>query len=429
MASRTLFTLLTLVSTAYVSNSSGAAGAIKVEVINSASGYELQRAGKPYEIRGAGLEYGDIVSFAAHGGNSIRNWTTANAADVLDAAQANGVTVALCLTVQSERWGFDYDDAEAVAAQLDVMRGEVLKYRDHPALLAWIIGNELNYDYSNSKVYDAVNDISMMIHELDSNHPTTTAVAGLGENVVNDLETHATDLDFYSFQVYGELTALPEFVQSVKFDKPIWITEWGAIGHWEVDKTSWGAPIEMTSTEKADVYLQGYKKFLEPLRGKVIGSYAFLWGQKQERTATWFGMFTETGEETETVDVMHRIWNGSWPENRSPVLHSLLLDGKGPKQHVTLAAGQQYIAVVDASDRDGDDLSYRWELKAESEAEEVGGDFEDPLPNLNVSLAQQGSAISQFNAPAEPGAYRLFVTVFDGRNHVAHANIPFLISR
>ena len=37
----------------------------------------------------------------------------------------------------------DYDDPEAVAAQLATMREEVLKYRDHPAVLAWLIGNEL----------------------------------------------------------------------------------------------------------------------------------------------------------------------------------------------------------------------------------------------------------------------------------------------
>ena len=54
----------------------------------------------------------------------------------------------------------------------------MLKYKDHPALLAWIIGNEANLRFKNPKVFDAINDISKMIHQVDPNHPTTTALSG-----------------------------------------------------------------------------------------------------------------------------------------------------------------------------------------------------------------------------------------------------------
>ena len=69
-----------------------------------------------------------------------------------------------------------------------------------------------------------------------------------------------------------------------------------------------GAPLEMNSSEKP-VYLQAYNEIIAPREGQIVGSFAFLWGQKQERTPTWFGMFTESGEETEAVDVMHYLWN------------------------------------------------------------------------------------------------------------------------
>jgi hypothetical protein len=405
--------------------------AIKVEIVASDAGYILHRGGERYDIHGAGLEYGDFESLAAHGGNSIRTWTTSNdvetAQEVLDKAFANDVTVALCLPMQAERWGFDYNDAAAVSAQLALFTAEVEKYKDHPALLAWIIGNELNFDYKNASVYDAVNDVSKMIHALDPNHPPTTTVAGLGENVLKDVSERAPDLDFISFQVYGELAILPEFIAETGYSKPFFVTEWGAIGHWEMPKTSWGAPIEMTSSEKANVYREGNDKFIKPLSRQLIGSYAFLWGQKQERTPTWFGMFTEAGEETEVVDVMHFIWNGEWPENRSPQVRSMLLGGKSAHGSVSLRSGETVEAAIDAFDADGDTLSYRWEVKPESDTRQVGGDFEKAIASLDDVITDAAATRTRIVAPA-PGAYRLFVYVYDGQNNAAHANIPFLVS-
>jgi hypothetical protein len=401
----------------------------KVEVARTADGFVLMRDGHPYRIKGAGLEFGDMASFAAHGGNSIRTWTTRNevetAQEVLDRAHALGLTVALCLPMGAEHWGFDYDDPAAVAAQLEDFRSEVLKYRDHPALLVWIIGNELNFNYSNPKVYDAVNDVSLMIHELDPNHPTTTTVAGLDADVVREISQRATDLDFISFQVYGQLFILPEFLEETGFDKPFFVTEWGAIGWWEVRRTAWGAPIEATSTEKARTYLKGFRDKLEPLDGQLIGSYVFLWGQKQERTPTWFGLFTEAGEKTEAVDVMHYIWNGEWPENRSPQVRSMLLNGMRATDDVTLQPGHTYEAAIDVVDHDNDKLSYRWELKPESETTQVGGAFEESIANLQ-GLLETSAETALVTAPAA-GEYRLFVYAYDDHGHAAHANIPFQV--
>jgi len=403
--------------------------AVKVELAQTTDGYQLLRGGEPYVIRGAGLEFGDIASLAAHGGNSIRTWTTANhvgtAQNVLDTAHANGVTVALCLPMKSEHSGFDYDDPAAVAAQLEGFREEILRYRDHPALLVWIIGNELNYDYTNPRVYDAVNDVSRMIHELDPNHPTTTTVAGLGADVLGDVTERAPDLDFVSFQVYGQLFMLPEFIEETGYDRPFLVTEWGAIGWWEVAKTPWGAPIEPNSTDKANTYLKGFRDKLEPLEGQLIGSYVFLWGQKQERTPTWFGLFTETGEETEAVDVMHHIWNGTWPANRTPRVESMILDGRRAADHVTLSTGRTYLAAFDVVDPDNDELVYRWELKPESDATQVGGAFEESIANLKGLVEARGGE-ARLSAPP-PGEYRLFAYAYDDHGHAAHANIPFLV--
>lgn len=406
-------------------------GAIPVEVVYRDGGYQLLRGGERYEVKGAGLEFKDVDVLASHGGNSFRTWSTDNGEktglEMLDEAHRHGVTVALCIEIGRERHGFDYDDEQAVAEQLEFARGEVLKYKDHPALLAWVIGNEPNLSFKNPKVFDAINDISKMIHELDEHHPTTTALAGFGPDLANLIETRSPDLDFVSIQMYGDIVNLPRYIEEIGYTGPYFVTEWGAIGHWEVPKTPWGAPIEQHSSDKAANYLKSYQVAIASDPDQVIGSYVFLWGQKQERTPTWYGMFLADGSETETIDVMHYIWNGEWPENQSPRIGSLVLDAKTAHDGVQLQAGKQYPAEVDASDPDGDTLRYRWEILRESEATQEGGDREE-VPEKLADLIDDAETHSvMVTAPEQAGAYRLFVYIYDGQGNAGHANIPFLV--
>ena len=429
---RYLLVTITVLSlmTACSSEPDTALAPIKVEIEQTADGYRLLRGGEPYTVRGAGMGRNDIARFAASGGNSIRTWTTMHTSEdtreLLDTAHAHGVTVSLGLPMRAERHGFDYDDPVAVATQLETMRKEVLKYRDHPAVLAWLIGNELNHHYENPRVYDAVNDVAAMIEELDPYHPTSTTISGFKPDVIAEILARAPTLDFISFQNYGSLFRLPEGLAATGFDKPFMVTEWGTIGYWETDKTDWGAPVEPHSSDKAEIFLRAYRDILAPLEGRLIGSYAFFWGQKQERTPTWFGMLTEDGNLTEVVDVMQFAWTGEWPANRTPRVEAMLLDGKKSTDSVTLATDQTYEAIFDVRDPDGDAVTYYWELKPESTATSAGGDYEEPLTNLDGFVSDSSAATVTLTAPP-PGQYRLFAYAWDKAGRVAHANIPFLV--
>jgi exo-beta-1,3-glucanase (GH17 family) len=403
---------------------------VKVEIAKTEDGYVLMRSGEPYVIRGAGMGRDDIERFARHGGNSIRTWSTRNdkqdTRELLDTAQAHGITVALGLSMTAERHGFDYDDPDAVAAQLADIREEVIKYKEHPALLFWLVGNELNHSYSNPAVWDAVNDVAEMIRELDPHHPVTTPISGFKPEVIAEIQARAPAVDFISVQLYGSLFGMPEKIADSGFDDAFMVTEWGTIGYWEMEKTSWGTPVELTSSEKAEVFRRAHNEVLEQLDGQLIGSYAFLWGQKQERTPTWFGLLTESGEGTEAIDVLHSTWTGARPENRAPRVNAILLDGKGHKDSVVLGAGKAYAASFDVADPDGDPLTYRWEVKPESESQKAGGDREERLPNLDGLLSATDTPETTITVPS-PGKYRLFAYAYDGQGHAAHANIPFLV--
>jgi hypothetical protein len=409
------------------------AQAIKVEIIEKDGQFILLRGGEPYAVKGVGMVGTDFERAAQYGANSIRTWSVDHneipAIEFLDRAHALGMTVSLCLEFARERHGFDYNDADAVAKQFQETRDRVMKYKDHPALLTWIIGNEVNLDFTNPKVFDAVNDIALMIKEIDPNHPSTTALAGFDKRALKEIEKRAPALDFVSFQMYADIINLPKYIKEYGYDKPYFVTEWGGVGHWEVFSTKWGAPVENTSTEKADNYIKNYQQVLAPYAGQAIGNYVFLWGQKQEKTPTWYGMFLASGEETEPVDVMRYIWNeGNWPQNRSPSISPITLNEKSAFDSVVVVAGKEYKASLKIVEPDNDKYNVRWEIRRESTANNVGGDKEYIPPVINGLIVKKDGSIATIKAPKESGAYRLFAYAFDNKGNAAHANFPFYVN-
>ena len=404
-----------------------AAGPAKVRVVNAADGYKLQVDGHPFYVKGAGMEGGPMDALVAAGGNSFRTWRTNDGQRLLDAAQARGLRVTLGVDVARERHGFDYDSATDVAAQLQRIRGEVLQFKDHPALLAWAVGNELNLNSTNPKVWDAVEAITRMIHQLDPNHPVMTTLAGFDKALIDDLKLRAPSLDLIGIQLYGDIVYLPQKLKDAGWTGPYLVTEWGPTGHWEIARTDWGAAIEDDSATKAGNLLDRYRRIIAADTRQCLGSYAFLWGNKQERTPTWYGLFLASGESTPGVDYLQYAWTGAWPGNRSPITSPLYLDGRRAVESVHARPGEALDAQALMLDADGDALQPEWMLREESTATSAGGDHEDVPAQVAIERVSANSGRLRFRAPRKAGAYRLFLTVRDGHGHAAHANFPFQV--
>ena len=175
------------------------------------------------------------------------------------------------------------------------------------------------------------------------------------------------------------------------------------------------------------VYNSRYEYSVQKDIDKCLGSYVFLWGQKQERTPTWYGIFTEKGEESEVVDVMQFLWSGNWPSNQAPHLYSFQLNNKKAVENVHVSKGEICTALAIVMDPDNDKLSYRWELLPEATQLGNGGDFEAKPKSISGLLNPGKDGKAQLKAPDREGAYRLFVYITDGNNNVATANIPFFV--
>lgn len=213
------------------------------------------------------------------------------------------------------------------------------------------------------------------------------------------------------------------------------VTEWGPTGHWESPTTSWGAPIEDDSTRKALLLEQRYRSDIASDTRQGLGSFVFLWGDKQERTPTWYGLFLASGEATPSVDTLQLLWTGQWPATRAPTVAALTLAGQRATDSVSLRPGQAVTARIRASGASV--LRYDWHVRSESTARSIGGDPETLPPLVDAAIAPNRMPGGRNGARATgeevrliappPGNYRLFVEVRDDAGRAGYANLPFRV--
>ncbi|HLK56043.1 MAG TPA: glycoside hydrolase family 2 TIM barrel-domain containing protein, partial [Chthonomonadaceae bacterium] len=330
-----------------------------VKLVKNGEGYALLRNGQPYFIKGAGGD-GSKQMLAEAGGNSIRTWGADNLGPLLDEAQKRGLTVTVGIWLGHEEQGFNYNDADQVAKQYEAAQQAILKYKDHPAVLMWAIGNEMEgYGKGdNAAIWSAINNIATLAKRLDPYHPTMTVLAEIGGDKVKNVHRLCPDIDIVGINSYGGAPSLPARYKQAGGAKPYILTEFGPPGVWEVGKTAWGAAPEPTSTEKAEFYRRAYQQAVLAPRGLCLGSYAFTWGNKQEATATWFGLLLPDGSRLGGVDALTELWSGKPPANRCPLMQSLKLQGADQVEPGALVK-----ATLAASDPDGDPLTVRWVLQ------------------------------------------------------------------
>jgi hypothetical protein len=407
------------------------AGPVKVEIRKENGSFRLYRGGQPYFIKGA-VYGGDpngqfpLKELKARGGNSIRSGGT----QILDEAQRLGMTVLFNLPMGMELANkFNYSDPVAVRQQFEEMKKLVMEFKDHPAVLMWAIGNELEVGYKDRNVWNAVNDVAKMIHEVDPNHPALTVVGDdwVDYGNIQEIERRAPDLDLLGVNDYHAMGKVPAHIRTYDWNKPYVMTEWGPSGDWAVPRTEWKAAMEETSTEKAQLILENYRNVMLKDAERCLGSYVFIWLWRFERTHTWYGMFLESGERTEAVNVMQYVWTGHWPANRAPRIEELAIDGKLAADNIYLKPGDRHTATLKVRDPEGDPVTLRWEIVPEIARAGYAGMGEkrtNPMPEL---IQKTGEREIVFTAPQQQGAYRVFVFALDGQGNAATANVPFFV--
>lgn len=399
-------------------------GGSRVELRQTKKGFTLLKDGQAYTINGVGgSDRLDLLK--SYGGNTIRTWDAEGIGPLLDEAHALGISVVAGIWLEHQRHGFDYNDPESKQEQLDRVRLLVNEHKNHPALLAWGVGNEVELGGDFDVALRQINDAAAIVKSLDPNHPRMAIIAEIGDDKAVRIENECPDIDFIGINSYGGLGNLIPRLDAQGYTGAYAITEFGVVGHWETGNSPWGAPYEQSSSAKADFLKNSYAKTIEPNLGKrCMGSFAFLWGNKQEKTETWYGLLLPTGETTERVDVLSTFWTGHEPKNRAPHVTGLeLIDADA----AAIEPGQRLRVHVEAQDPDGDSIEVQWRVIPESEVQSAGGDFESGIHPVDVAIRHLGVDGALITMPREAGAYRVFATVRDGKGHAGTINLPIYI--
>jgi Glycosyl hydrolases family 2, TIM barrel domain len=240
-------------------NAEGADAATIVTV----SGRQLRIDGKPFTVRGVGyaptpiggdpetaspngdyftsgysaLYNRDLPLLRQMGANTVRLWGwkyDADHSDFLDAATHNGnrpIYVIVSYWLDASRDISDPAARQAIKAEFTQM---VAIHKNHPAVLMWAIGNELNAPWmfgDSDDLFSLIDEMAQAAHleEGDNFHPVTTPLADVNLiDTIANRDAEVPNLDVWSVQVYRGSSFGNLFTDyAAASGKPLVITEYG----------------------------------------------------------------------------------------------------------------------------------------------------------------------------------------------------------
>jgi len=164
----------------------------------------------------------DLELMSEAGINTIRVYSPIDDESVLDRIHTKGMKIIMGMGYNEEG---RYDIRSGSFAQY------IRKYKNHPAILFWELGNEYNYhpewfegDITNW--YNALRKAIDTIHEIDVDHPVATAHGEIPDSLAMAM---IQNIDLWGLNVYRwdqPQTAIEEWLKLS--DKPMYFSELGA---------------------------------------------------------------------------------------------------------------------------------------------------------------------------------------------------------
>jgi len=235
------------------------------------------------------------------GVNTIRIWGTNESTQILlDSAQAYGINVMVGIWMRHGRPGmeaddsFDYlNDTQGMDDMYNNAIATVKRYKNHPAVLFFGIGNEVFLNIATDKEKLAyskfLEKVCSEIKQLDPDHPICSVDAWtFGFKWWSE---YCPSVDIYGLNVYGGgVKAIPGEFEKAGIDKPYVFTEYGVSGEWDAQPDKNGMKVEPGDQQKYDAIATGYRDWISPQKS-CLGVYVFHYEQNENFGSVWLLMY------------------------------------------------------------------------------------------------------------------------------------------
>ncbi|MCH8557349.1 MAG: hypothetical protein LAT84_06000 [Balneolia bacterium] len=400
-----------------------------VYVERTENGFQLIRNGEPFIIQGGG---GDsyFEELASVGGNTVRIFSTDDIGEKLDEAHRHNLAVIVDIWLPYYSTEYDMYAGDVVETLRQEIADLVNEHKDHPALLIWNLGNEINYPlvFRKNSFIRIFNDLVSMVQELDPNHPVSTSIIGAGRKTMSSVFFHSPHLDIIAFNTFGNTAFVNDHLAQTSFlfgPRPYFFSELGPTGPWESQFTSWGSPIEAPTFVKSELYRSRIELMKANEQASSLGALVFYWGSKLERTHTWFSLFKDD-RKSESVRVIESVWKQSGEPVPTSGLEYMLVNKRRAENNIILSPGESSVAEIFFKENPSDSLVLKWEIYPEawySDTHELV--VENYIP-VGTFLGFEENQV-RFRAPLREGPYRIFAYVYNEDGTFASTNIPFYV--
>ncbi len=307
----------------------------------------------PLGMYWSGINEAQLRTYADSAFNCLMPYGMPNS-EQLDLAQSLGLKV--IYSVKDAYFGSAYcpEGIESEADERPFIEAKVTQFRDHPAVLAWYLNDELNLGY-----LPRLEAHQQWLEELDPNHPTWVVLYQVGEVNQYARTFDVIGTDPYPIPTEGTRRAAnwtKQTLQGVRHTRPAWMVP--QVFNWGVYQSDPEARAKSRPPTLPEMRSMAWQCLVHGAKGLIFYSFFDLFKDQQypfeeqwpkvEQMAAEIKPWTElllTGDPKTEISAPERDWLHWTTRTQGGVTHLFVVNDEDREHAATFNLGREPRAI------------------------------------------------------------------------------------